>query len=174
MSRRHWLLAASLALCVWLAMSGDSTPASGMSTDVNPLKSGTKATQSARPTQVAAATESSVDVLEIQVRTGLVGGTGTGVMGHKLFDSLSWTPAPAAPARPAPLSAPELPYTYVGKKFDGVQWEVYLVRGDESFVAREQTVLQSAYRITSIRPPTLSLIYLPLNQMQDLPIGDEN
>lgn len=70
-----------------------------------------------------------------------------------------------------PPAAPNLPFTYIGKKAaDGI-WEVYLARGQETLVVREQMIIESEYRVESIKPPTLSLVYLPLKQVQTLDIG---
>lgn len=172
MSRRHWLLAASLAGSLWLALSeprtaendarriGDSTPDAP-----SPLP---------KPAGGARSPKASVDVLELHARETLAAGAGptSAGTGHKLFDSHTWAPTPVAPASPAPPSAPPLPYAYLGKKFDGRQWEVYLARGDEPLVVREQATLDGTYRVDAIKPPSLSLIFLPLNQTHTMNIGD--
>lgn len=91
-----------------------------------------------------------------------------------LFASGGWTPPPA-PLQPLPAPvpmAPELPFTFLGKKLEGNAWEVFLARGEQSFVVREGSVLENTYRIDTIRPPSLSLTYLPLGQSQSLLIGD--
>jgi len=46
-----------------------------------------------------------------------------------------------------------------------------LARDEQTFIAREQTVIEGSYRVESIKPPTLTLTYLPLNQVQMLTIG---
>lgn len=91
-----------------------------------------------------------------------------------LFGSQSWTPPPAPPrqaAAPPPPTAPPLPFTYLGKKSEDNQWEIYLARGSDTFIVREQTVIEGRYRIDAIKPPTLTVTYLPLNQVQTLTIG---
>ena len=91
-----------------------------------------------------------------------------------LFASGGWTPAPA-PVKPllppAPI-APNLPFTYLGKKLEGSAWEVFLARGELSYVVREGSVLENTYRVDTIRPPNMNLTYLPLGQSQSLIIGD--
>ncbi len=50
-------------------------------------------------------------------------------------------------------------------------WEVFLARGEQSFVVREGSVIENTYRIDQISPPNISLTYLPLGQSQSLSIG---
>ena len=68
--------------------------------------------------------------------------------------------------------APPLPYAFIGKKHEADSWEVYLTRGEMTFVAREGEVLEGAYRVDKIQPPTLTVTYLPLGEVQTLAIGD--
>jgi hypothetical protein len=96
------------------------------------------------------------------------------VVAQALFDSQTWNPPPPPPPKPTPPPppvAPPLPYIVLGKKSEGQQWEVYLARGDQTFIAREKETLENQYRVDSIKPPTMVLTYLPLNQVQTLSIG---
>lgn len=70
-------------------------------------------------------------------------------------------------------SAPALPFTYLGKKLEDGEWEVYLSHADQTVVARQGGVLASAYRVDAIAPPHLQFTYLPLGLTQDLSIGDK-
>lgn len=96
-----------------------------------------------------------------------------------LFSERAATPSlpsvapPQADVPPLPTTL-VMPFTYIGKKAEGGAWEVYLARGDEPLIVREQTVIDSTYRVVSIKPPTLSLVYLPLNVVQTLDIGSAN
>lgn len=96
---------------------------------------------------------------------------------RNLFASTSWTPPPppvkATPpvAPPAPV-APPLPFKYVGKKFEANVWEVYLLRGEQSFLAREGGTIEGTYRVDSITAQQLNVTYLPLGQSQSLSIGE--
>ena len=67
--------------------------------------------------------------------------------------------------------APALPFTYVGKAAEKGEWEVFLARGDKTYLARKNDVLDGTYRVDAIAPPNLTLTYLPLNQIQQLNIG---
>ncbi len=67
--------------------------------------------------------------------------------------------------------APPLPFQFLGKAAEKGEWEVFLARGDKTYVVRKQDVIDGAYRVDAIAPPNLTLTYLPLNQVQQLNIG---
>jgi hypothetical protein len=76
-----------------------------------------------------------------------------------------------APAPAAVPTAPALPFTVIGKKFERGTWEVYLAKGDASYIATAGTVLDGEYRVVEIAPPVMTLVYLPLNEKQTLQVG---
>jgi hypothetical protein len=90
------------------------------------------------------------------------------------FGRRDWTPPPPppppAPAPPPPV-APALPFAFIGKSVGDGVWEVYLARGDRTYVVRDKDVIDGTYRVEAIAPPVLTLTYLPLNQVQRLNIG---
>lgn len=76
---------------------------------------------------------------------------------------------------PAPIAAPvapPLPYTYVGKKQEDGQWEVYLSKGDATYIVRQGSPLEGVYVVERVAPPTMTLKYVPLDQAQTLAIGE--
>lgn len=83
-------------------------------------------------------------------------------------------PAAAAPAakEPAPASAPDPGFRVLGKKHEGSRWEVYLGRDDVTHIARIGEIIESAWRVQRIAPPTMTLLHLPTNQERSLPIGE--
>ncbi len=99
--------------------------------------------------------------------------------GNGLFGTQNWNPPPPAPPPamvgppppPPPPTAPPLPFTYLGKAREGGVWEVYLVRGDKTYVAKIKDTIDGVYRVDAIRPPMMTFTYLPLNQEQTLNIG---
>jgi len=103
------------------------------------------------------------------------GAFGQGQGGAGPFVHQDWTPPPpppAAPPPPPPPTAPPLPFTFLGKSVGGGAWEIYLARGDRTYVVREKgAVIDGTYRVDAIAPPVLTLTYLPLNQVQQLNIG---
>lgn len=79
--------------------------------------------------------------------------------------------APPQTEEPPLPPTPTIPFTYIGKKAANGAWEVYLAHGDETLIVHEKTVIDSTYRVESINPPTLSLVYVPLGTVQTLDIG---
>lgn len=95
--------------------------------------------------------------------------------GHvDLFAGKSWTPVLPPPPPPAPVtpSAPALTYTVLGKLQQAGQWEVYLGQGERSLIAREGGELDGVYQVVKIQPPTMTVRYRPLGQLQQLMIGE--
>lgn len=93
-----------------------------------------------------------------------------------LFASPPAPPAPKPvamlPAVTPPPQAPPMPFRVLGKKQEGEAWEVFLGRDDTSFIVRAGSVLEAAYRIDKIDPPTLVMTHIPTGQAQTLAIGD--
>ncbi len=90
------------------------------------------------------------------------------------FAAQDWTPPPPPP-KPIvlpPPSAPAVPYTVLGKKFEDGQWQVFLTREDQVFVVKDRDTIENLYRVETTRPPLMTLTYLPLQQRQTLPIGE--
>jgi hypothetical protein len=90
-----------------------------------------------------------------------------------LFAARNWNPPPpkVVDAPPPPPTAPPMPFVYVGKKLEAGMWEIFLSNGTDIRVARKNSVIDGVYRVSDISPPTLTLTYLPLNQVQQLNIG---
>jgi hypothetical protein len=179
MKIRHILMGAGLLLGAWLALFGDTTPEHNIAEPVqraqDPHHSHTTTLASAAeiPHSERTAQKQELMILALEARETLIGGEAreetTG-----LFGSNSWTPPPLPPATPPPPpppSAPPVPFSYLGKKLEDGIWEVFLSRGEETIIVRTASVIDDKYRVDAIKPPTLSLIYLPLNQMQTIAIG---
>jgi hypothetical protein len=178
MKTRHALLALGLIATGWLALFGDKTSTDGVVEPIvraagQPPAPGQRASASTRPATAAHAPDIDALVAREQLMgKGDFGGAADAA--NALFSSQNWNPPPAPPPEPAPApppSAPPLPFTYIGKKVEDRIWEVYVTRGDQTLILREKEVLDRIYRIDSIHPPTLSLTYMPLNQVQTLSIG---
>jgi hypothetical protein len=89
------------------------------------------------------------------------------------FAPHDWTAPPPAKALPPPLpTAPPVPYTVLGKKFEAGEWQVFLAHEDRVFVVKPQDMIENTYRVEDTMPPLMTLTYLPLQQRQTLPIGD--
>ena len=198
MKGRHILMAGGVVIAGWLALFGDKTP-NGAAAMVAPTKVSSAAKSSAPAiapetvsavslasapsTSAASSTDSNQrkgkpkpepTILVLLPRKELIGGASIANKTDTLFGSQSWVPPPPPPAKPSappPPTAPAMPFTFIGKKLEDAVWEVYLTKGEQTFIVRDKNVIDATYRVESIKPPTLTLMYLPLNQMQTLPIG---
>lgn len=171
-NKRWWILGPMLVGALVLAVFGDKTPADGAVAVVAPrVQSLPRAAVSGQPAALAAAPGAQVLVPRDQlVRSGARAPV------RDLFSQHSWTP-PAPRPQPvvvpvAPPAAPPLPFVYLGKKLEAGHWEVYLGHDDKTLVVREGQVLDGRYRVDSIKPPQMGLMYLPMGQSQNLSIGE--
>jgi hypothetical protein len=169
MKLRHLFLAVSLAVSTWLVLFGDNAPESAAAEPV------VRAIPAAAGNQEPSSRREPVSViLALLPRDALIGGATMKKNKERVFASQSWTPPPLPPAPPPPPSpptAPPLPFTYLGKKIEDGQWEVFLSRDDQTLIVRAESTITGTYRIDAIKPPILTLTYLPLNQVQTFTIG---
>jgi hypothetical protein len=179
MKPRHWLLAGGLAASACLALFGNDAAQDGIAAPVareRPVAMPGAArsmavSAAARPTRQTGGKHPAI--LTLLPREQLFGISGKNG-GDTPFARRSWTPPPPPPPPPAPPpppSAPPLPFTYLGKKLDDGQWEVFLARGEQTLIVHAQSTIDERYRVDAIRPPLLLLTYLPLNRQQTLTIG---
>lgn len=179
MTPRHILMALGLAGAAALVIFGDKTPSSEVAEAVE------RKAPAARPAPAAAAAPASkgkgdVAIARLLPREELIGDAGDGAFKSKdgVFGGQTWNPPPPPPPPqdlkpppPPPPTAPPLPFQVLGKAAADGQWEVYLVRGEQTFVVRKGSTIEGTYRVDAIAPPTMSLTYLPMNQVQQLHIG---
>jgi len=78
---------------------------------------------------------------------------------------------PATVAEPPRPSAPALPFTVIGKKLERGVWEIYLARGEQTYIATQGATIADDYRVNAIGPTQMTLTYLPLNEQQTLQTG---
>jgi len=98
-----------------------------------------------------------------------------------LFSAHDWNPPaqtkappPSAPApAPAKISAPPIPYLYIGKLETENGVSVFLNRLGETLIAKKNDVLESKYRIEEITVEKIEFRYLPLDEVQTLVIGEK-
>lgn len=186
-NRRWWLWLPLLALAAWLALFGDkSAEPDGLSLPTRradtpaPAAAHAAPAPAPRPPGREAPAAAGEPWLTVVPRTVLLGDAprrapGAAAPPRDLFAGRDWRPPapppPAAPPPPVP-QPPALPYQFLGKKLEAGTWEVYLGKGDETFLARRGAVLEKTYRVDAVAPPHLVLTYLPLGRTQTLPIGD--
>ncbi|WGG49112.1 hypothetical protein [Rugamonas sp. DEMB1] len=162
-----------------------AAPAAAAANAANATNGNTGAADSAAATPAAtrnaragaADASATTTILALLPRAQLLGeaGEGFGADGA-VFQGQNWNP-PAPPVKaerpppPPPPTAPPLPFTILGKAVSAGAWEVFLARGDKTYVARLNEVIDGTYRVDRIAPPLLMLTYLPLNQTQQVNIG---
>jgi hypothetical protein len=190
---RHAILALALVGAGLLVAFGDRTPAGGIAEPAERPAARAVLARPPAPTPASAPTASTPvapaktadaapaqPVLALVPRDVLIGDgdAAFGQGGAGPFAHQDWTPPPPPPPPPQPAppppppTAPPLPFTFIGKSVGNGAWEVYLARGDRTYVVREKgMVIDGTYRVESIAPPILTLTYLPLNQIQQLNIG---
>jgi len=178
MKPRHIAMGGALALAAGLVVFGDNTPEDTLA---EPAERGarTAATAPARSTAVAVARPvADTAIVRLVPRDELIGADGErfGEGEQALFARHDWTPPPPPPSNvppppPPPPVAPPLPFKYIGKSLQDGVWEIYLARNDRTYLVRDGATIDGAYRVDAIRPPTLTLTYLPLDQVQQLNIG---
>lgn len=165
----YFLFAAAALIATWLALSGDKV----VEKIAAPRDTAHRIVVSQ---SLVSEHRSASDILALRQREELIGGAHAENRADNLFRSQSWLPQPVAASlvatAPPPIpTAPPLTYAYLGKKMEDGNWEVYLARGEQTFIVREQATLDYNYRVDSIQPPIMTLTYLPLKQQQTFSIG---
>lgn len=97
-----------------------------------------------------------------------------------VFNSTSWYVPPPAPKVVAPppaprvvvVTAPPLPFTYLGRYGDGDARVVILARGDRMYTVGVGEVIDNQYRVDRISGGVVGLTYLPMNVQQSLQTGE--
>ncbi len=180
-SKRRWLLLGPmLGLAAWLAVFGDKTPSNGTAAVSLPARSTNSPINPLAPKQadvpmMDAPKELSALRSRSPLRPQPPGQSRVRPGMRDLFSGKNWNPPPPPPPPVAVVTpmAPPLPFAFLGKKVEDGIWEVFLSRGEVTFIVREGMTFETSYRVDKITPNTLSLTYLPLNQAQTLAIGDE-
>ncbi|KFI05607.1 hypothetical protein [Massilia sp. BSC265] len=181
MKPRHIAMSVALVAATVLVVFGDNSPEDVVAEPVE--RAQPTASVAAAPAVQAGAVpdngkdkDNSVAILRLVPREVLIGDSGDrfNAGANGVFARQDWTPPPPPPPPappPPPPSAPPLPFTFIGKSLQDGVWEIYLARGDRTHLVRENTVIDGMYRVDAIKPPVLTLTYLPLNQVQQLNIG---
>jgi len=156
------LLAASAAAVAWDRLR---RPAPQISAAVPRHPAGASSLQAPRASEVLV-------VSELRPRTGYMD------EGKDAFPPLR-PPVPmpatvtvvAASATEQCATAPPIPFNVIGKKFESGRWEIYLAKGEATYIATLGAVIADNYRVESIAPTQMTLVYLPLNEQQTLQTG---
>jgi hypothetical protein len=94
----------------------------------------------------------------------------------ELFFPHSWAPPPPPPQASAGASAPKpapppMPYRVAGKMLHEGPPEIVLAKGDAVLPVRVGDTLDDGYRVVSIRPDEVTLLYVPLGVRHTLRLG---
>jgi hypothetical protein len=79
-------------------------------------------------------------------------------------------PPPPPPPRP---QAPPLPFKYFGQAIEDGRTTVFLLRGENSYVAQVGSKLDGTYRVDRIDDRVIVFTYLPLGTRQEMPLGTD-
>lgn len=177
MKPRHIVMGVALAAAAGLVLFGDKEPQTELAEPVERAAAATvtEPVRSAAPS--TRKTGDDVAIARLIPRETLIGASGDrfGEGENSLFARHDWTPPPPPPSNepppPPPPSAPPLPFTYIGKSLQDGVWQIYLARGDRTYLVQDGETIDGTYRVDAIRPPVLTLTYLPLEQRQQLNIG---
>lgn len=169
--RRRWIWGPLLMCVAWLTFFGDKESAAEVSISKAVVRSANPVSGGATPSTEMPRKAEPV-LLALLPRNSLIPHVKSSPV--DLFSTKNWTPPPPpvieAPA-PAP-AAPPFPFVYAGKKQEAGQWEVYLTRSDMTFIVRQGTNMEGTYLVERIEPPSMTIRYLPLGQMQSLSVGE--
>ena len=175
MKPRHIVMGVALALAAGLVLFGDNAPETELAEPVERAAATEPVRRAAPPVKKAG---DDVAIARLIPRETLIGASGDrfGEGENSLFARHDWTPPPPPPSNeppppPPPPSAPPLPFTYIGKSLQDGVWQIYLARGERTYLVRDGETIDGTYRVDAIRPPVLTLTYLPLEQRQQLNIG---
>jgi hypothetical protein len=93
---------------------------------------------------------------------------------HDLFAGHTWAAATAQVdgGPPAAIEAPSFPFTVLGKKLESGTWEVFLAKEEATMVLKEGQIAEQAYQVVKIAPPTMTVVYLPMNHTYSVSIGE--
>jgi hypothetical protein len=173
-SPRLALLLLALVGAGWLAAFGEKTPApAGVRGSAPPAA----ASAAWAPRATAPGRPAPAEPLAMpRARSALADAAGAPVA--DLFARPAWLavspPAPAAvaPAPPPPAPPVAWPYRVIGYKLEAGNWEVFLMRDELSFIAREGQTLESAWRVDRIAPPNMGVTHLLSGREHSVQIGE--
>ena len=158
--RLIWLALAGAAVGAAALLAPEPAPAPSAALDLAPV---------ARPAPNASAPAGTgpLDALPSRETIGRPRG--------QAFASRSWAPAPPPSAAAlAPVIAapppPPMPYRVAGKVVHEGGAHIVLAKGDRVIWVREGETLEDGYRVDSIKPDRVTLIYLPLNVEQHIAV----
>lgn len=171
--RRWFIWLPLLGLTAWLVLDAPEQEGSAIDDVVRPVvRTATPASRPGAPLNAHAGSDRGSRQTLIP-RAILFPSDSRDAPQRDLFEAIDWTPAPPPAPQTAPTEpqAPALPFSYLGKQKAGSDWEVFLAKGETTFIVRQGQAFADSYRVDSIQPPQMTVTYLPLDQIQTLNIG---
>ena len=96
-----------------------------------------------------------------------------GAEGYGLFAPRTWAQPLSSPLNVKAVNEiPAFPYVVVGRKKDGVSWEIFLTRDEHTFVAREGHALENEYMVKKITSSSMKVVLVRLNHVYEIALGD--
>ncbi|HOY87901.1 MAG TPA: hypothetical protein PLJ94_07750 [Methylotenera sp.] len=93
---------------------------------------------------------------------------------QNLFTVLAPPPVPSTGGQNVAPTMPANPYVYAGKIIDGTQMTVFLLSGENGYAVKVGDVLDEVWKVKTIKPPNMTLRYVPLKIDTQLDIGVVN
>lgn len=93
---------------------------------------------------------------------------------NKVFIAKPSLTIPSPPPVAAQPTAPPIPFKYLGKYYDQGGLVVFLNYYGKNLIVKSGDTIQQTYRIEEIKPPAMTMTYLPMDIKQIINIGDIN
>lgn len=171
MINKRWLLWSSLlAFAAWLVWFGPGAPPAAAPAYAIAAAVESRHAPTSRTSQSSAQKPAAIATEAVIPRSRLFGRKEQKTR-RDLFSVQSWSP-PVVAAEVTTAPAPAAPsFNYLGKQYDGTNWEVYLSREDRTYIVKVGAIVD-IYRVERIAPPELALVDLQSQQMHVLTIGE--
>lgn len=75
------------------------------------------------------------------------------------------------PSPPPVATAPPVPFNYIGKYMEDGELVVFLGYKGKNLIVKSGDIIQQTYKIEDIKPPLLTITYLPMGIKQSIQIG---
>jgi len=165
----RWIVAAAVLLGMAGIVSGQDAKAGGAV--VEPARPAARAGNA--PVAGIAVEDASLDLTRLKREKVVAATVDLFFVASPLAASLLPPPV-ASTAPPVAPTAPPLPFTYLGKFVDGDVVTLFLTKQEQDYKAKQNDVLDNAYRIEQISDRNVVFTYLPLNIQQTLYVGQAN
>ncbi|MEC5396806.1 hypothetical protein [Uliginosibacterium sp. H1] len=67
---------------------------------------------------------------------------------------------------------PQFPYAFIGKQFDGRDWQAFFEKGDTTLIVSSGAVVDNDFRVQSIKPPQMLVLHVPSKQIINIDIDN--